>query len=121
MRKIKLNPIIYKKILLQANEAKFQGLTKLASAVLGGVGAVPKEDEEEMIYSSKNLKEDLYNGLWKLAFNVVGYHDLDTLDIEKLDSIIRSASEQFLNNIEGVSGVYGKIGAMEPDLPGQKK
>lgn len=115
----KLNPIIYQKILLQAQEAKFRDMKKLAGAVLGSLGPTPAE--EKIVYSSVELKEDIYNGLWKLAFAVVGYHDLDSADIEKLDKAIAFATDNFVKDIEQALDVEGKVGPNEPKLPGQSE
>lgn len=115
----KLNPIVYQKILLQAQEAKIREMKKLAGAVLNGLG--PTAAEEKITYSSTELKEDIYNGLWKLAFNVVGYHDLESADIEKLNNAIAFATDNFVRDIEQALDVEGKIGPNEPKLPGQSE
>ncbi len=114
---IKLNAVVYQKILLQAQEAKLRDMKKLANAVLNGVGSTPPENTS--VYSSIELKEDVYNGLWKLAFDVVGYHDLESADIEKLDDVIAIATDNFVKEIECALNVDGKIGPKEPKLPGQ--
>jgi hypothetical protein len=113
----KLNPVVYQKLLLQAQEAKAREMKKLAGAVLNGLG--PTAVEDKAAYSSTELKEDVYNGLWKLAFNVVGYHDLESADIEKLDRAIAFATDNFVKDIEQALEVEGKIGPNEPKLPGQ--
>lgn len=113
----KLNSIIYEKIVLQAQEAKLREMKKLASAVLNGLGPVPAD--EKVAYSSRDLREDVYQGLWKLAFNVIGYHDLESADIEKLDKAVAYAVENFVKDIEHALEVDGKIGPNEPKLPGQ--
>lgn len=113
----KLNNVVYQKLLLQAQEAKAREMKKLAGAVLNGLG--PTSAEERSDYSSVELKEDVYNGLWKLAFNVVGYHDLESADIEKLDKAIAFATDNFVKEIEQALDIEGKIGPNEPKLPGQ--
>lgn len=113
----KLNSIVYQKLLLQAQEAKVRDMKKLAGAVLNSLGSMPAE--EVTSYSSVELKDDVYNGLWKLAFNVVGYHDLTSADIEKLDRVISFATDGFVKDVEQALDVEGKIGPNEPKLPGQ--
>lgn len=113
----KLNGVIYQKLLLQAQEAKLREMKKLSNAILSGLG--PTSAEEKVTYSSKDLEEDVYKGLWKLAFDVIGYHDLESADIEKIDKIISFASENFIKEVEKVLDVDGKIGPNEPKLPGQ--
>jgi len=113
----KLNSVVYQKLLLQAEEAKVRDMKKLAIAVLNGLGTV--SDEEKTVYSSTELKEDIYNGLWKLAFNVIGYHDLESADIEKLNNAVAFATNNFVKDIEQALDVEGKIGPNEAKLPGQ--
>jgi len=115
----KLNSVVYHKILLQAQEAKLRNMKKLANAVLSGLGPTPAE--EITTYSSKELKEDIYNGLWKLAFNIVGYHDLESADIEKLNAAVAYAAENFVKEVEHALDVDGKVGPNEPKLPGQSE
>ena len=114
----KLNSVVYQKIVLQAQEAKLREMRKLASAVLNGLGPNPAEDK--IVYSARDLKEDIYQGLWKLAFNVIGYHDLDSADIEKLDKAVAYAVDNFVKDIEHALDVEGKIGPNEPKLIGQE-
>ena len=45
----KLNEVIYNKLLLQANEAKAQGMERLATGVLNSLGAVPEDEEAHYI------------------------------------------------------------------------
>ena len=114
----KLNSVVYQKIVLQAQEAKLREMRKLASAVLNGLGPNPAEDK--IVYSARDLKEDIYQGLWKLAFNVIGYHDLDSADIEKLDKAVAYAVDNFVKVIEHAMDVESKIGPNELKLISQE-
>lgn len=116
----KINKTLYGKILLQADEAKIRGMKKLAAAVLNGLGPVSREDEK-FSYSSKDLNTDIYNGLWKLSLNILGYHDLESVDIEKLDAVIQKAASEFVDNIENSLDLENQIGPNEDVLPGQLK
>lgn len=116
----KINPIVLQKILLQAEEAEFRDMKKLASAVTDGLQSSSSETEESDCFSESELKDNVYNGLWKLAFEVIGYHYLDSVDIEKIDKVIIYASNKFVREVEQVLDVEGKIGPNEPKLIGQK-
>ena len=65
----KLNPIVYHKILLQAEEAKERDMTKLASAVFNTLGSLP--EDEPVIYNNDQLQNDIYDSLWKSAVCVL--------------------------------------------------
>lgn len=115
----KLNTVIYQKLLLQAKEAEFLGMEKLSSAVVEGIGSYAR-DNSEFFYSESELKEDVYKGLWKLAFNVVNYHDLESVDVEKLDAVIALACNSFIKEIEKTVEKLNEIGPNEPKLVGEK-
>lgn len=113
----KLNSTIYNKLLLQAQEAKDQGMVKLASSVLNCIGALPEEDKVQ--YSLYNLESDVHKEMWKVAASVLKYHDLTSVDIERLDSVIESFASKFVVELEENLGVESLIGKLEEKLPGQ--
>ncbi len=94
----KLNKIIYNKLLLQAQEAKTQGINKLASAIFDTIGSMPEEEEKE--YTNQELYDDVYNGLWKLVGNIIKYHNLDSVQSEKIDLVVESLTDHFISEIE---------------------
>lgn len=113
----KLNSVIYEKMILQAEEAKEQNMTKLATAILGSLTSSP--EDEIITYSSGELNNDIYKGLWKLSANVIKYHDLQSVDVEKINETIEILAEKFIENLEISLGVEkGTIGAIEGKLPG---
>jgi hypothetical protein len=116
----KLNAVIYHKLLLQAEEAKEQKLTKLASGVLNALGPYP--EEETVQYASSDMEEDVHRGLWSLATCVLKYHDVSSVDAEKLDEVIESLASKFINELEDSLGIEGsRIGPLEPAVPGESK
>ena len=114
----KLNKVIYNKLLLQAEEAKEFELKKIANGVINAIGSFPRDEIES--FSEKELKQDIYDGLWKLAMNVISYHDLESADIMKINASIEDISGRFINELETTLGVVGKIGPQEPKVFGQK-
>lgn len=111
---MKLNKVIYNKLILQAEEAKEIGLNKLASAILNSVG--PSYREEDI---SMKLSENVYNNLWKIALDVINYHDLESVDIQKVDEVITSLAENVIDQLEITLDKKDIIGKLEPKLPGQ--
>lgn len=116
---MKLNNVVYKKLVLQAEEAKEIKLTKLASAVLNGVGAVSRDEDEKISFSSSELEESVYNSLWKVAVDILSYHDLESADIQKIDEAVQVLAGKVIREVEGSLSVSGKIGPLEPKLPGE--
>lgn len=114
----KVNSEIYHKLFLQAAEAKEQGMEKLAHSVLDAIGPIP--EDEIVSYSSLQLESDLHSGLWKLATHLIKYHDLKSVDIEKLNQSIELFSEAFSQEMEKVLDIQSPIGPLEPKLPGER-
>ena len=115
----KLNSTIYDKLILQANEAKEQGLTKIAAGILGAVGSVP--EDEQVSYAYDELKEDLYEGMWKSAANVLKYYDLNSVDAGKLSDTLESLAERFLDEVEKTLDIGdNQVGPLEEKVPGQE-
>lgn len=115
----KLNATVYHKLLLQAEEAKTQNLTKLASGVLGAIGAYPEEEAGH--YNLEELQQDIYDGLWKLAACVIKYHDLKSANIEQVDQVLESLAEKLVDQVEISLGVSNEqVGKLEEKVPGQE-
>lgn len=123
---MKLNKIAYNKLVLQAQEAKELGLNELADVVLNSIGPTPRDEKEAYVYSSEQLQDDMNKFLWKMAISTAEYHDLKSLDIQKIDEVIKWAAKQVLADLEscmdGGDGISRTgIGPLEPKLPGESK
>ena len=115
----KLNETIYNKLLLQLEEAKAQGLTKLAEGILGAVGDSPSQTDET--YSYAELSDDIHKDLWKLATKVAYYNDLKSIDVEKVDATIVNFASKLLDELERALGTDSVvISPLEPKVPGEK-
>jgi hypothetical protein len=114
----KLNKIAYGKMALQAEEARDLGLTKLAGNVFMAIGSVARE--EKMAYNEEHLMNDVEAGLWKIAADIIAYHDLDGVDIQKVEAIVDELGERVVASIEKTLGVEGDIGGLEEKVFGQK-
>jgi hypothetical protein len=117
---LKLNKVLYKKLLLQAEEAKDQNDKKLANAILHTIGSM--SEDEEIEYSYSDLKSDIYEGLWKLSGYLMKYYDLKSVDAEKINSIIEPLSNEFIEILESELEISSStIGPLEPKTPGESK
>lgn len=118
---IKLNKTVYRRLLSQAHEAKELELDSLADGVLGALGPVCRDDNESLNISQAELKKEIHKSLWKMALDVVAYHDLKMVDAQKVDTVILALAENFLKSLENSLDVENEIGPMEPKLPGESE
>jgi len=116
----KLNTVVYNKLLLQTEEARDRGMTKLASGVVNALGAMP--EDELVSYNFNELQNDLYDGLWKMAACVIKYHDLQSVDAEKVHNELEVLADKFVKEIEQSLGVDNtQVGPLEDIVPGEIK
>lgn len=116
----KLNDVIYKKLLLQAEEAKEQGMAKLANSIFEAIGSHPNDVETE--YSCGELRDDINKDLWKMATRLMYYYDVESADAEKINTAIVSIASKLMNDLEIVLNVDDVIiGPLEPKLFGEDK
>jgi hypothetical protein len=115
----KLGQQTYKRLLAQAEEAKELKQTKLADVVLSALGPV-FEENAGMTYTQKELDQTLYQNMWKMAVEVISYHDLTKVDIQKVDQAVKLLKSRVIEELEEALKVSGKIGGNEPKVPGQE-
>jgi|SRR5579859_186740 len=116
---MKINGIIYKKLLAQAQEAKEKNLTKLAENIYEAIGSYPEDEITE--YSYAQLQEDIQSDIWKIATRLVKYYNVKTLNAEKLDQELVFLADDLLNSLESSLKVdQNQIGIFEPKVPGEK-
>lgn len=109
----------YNKLKLQANEAREQGMEKLAEAVDTAIGTSPQFEVSE--YSSLDLDKDVHKDLWRIAAKVLAFHDLDSANIEQIDQSLSVWAEKIISDLEKTLQVTDSIrGPLEPKLPGEK-
>ena len=119
---IKLGSVIYNKLLLQAEEAKDQNLDKLASGIFSALEDEREESDENTTYCYKNLNNDVYCGMWKLASNIIKYYDLESVDAQKIDGVIESLANKFISELELTLDVDNIVGGpFEEKVPGEIK
>ena len=114
----KLSANVYNRLVLQAQEAKNQNLDKLSNGILQCVGPFPEENNEE--FSQDQLKEAIYNSLWKIATDVINYYDLQTPDALKIDRTLETLSDKVLDEIKKTLEVKKAFGPKEPKVLGEK-
>jgi|SRR5271166_3490041 len=116
----KLNPVVYSKLLLQAEEAKDRDMVKLAAALMNTIGPVP--EDERVSYNFNELQTDVYQGLWKMAACVIKYHDLQSVDAEKVHEVLESFASKLIEEVEQSLSVDNtQVGPLEDNVPGETK
>lgn len=118
--RMKMNKTIYNKLLLQAEEAKEQGMTKLAGSILDAIGPCPADESEE--YSYAKLQEDIHKDMWKIATRLMAYYDVESANVEKIDQTIASWASNMIDDLEITLDVDSVVkGPTEPKVPGEDK
>ena len=112
----KLNEIVYRRLLLQAEEAKERGLHKLADGVLNSLGPIP--EDERVQYSYGELQDDIYKGIWKLAVHVIKFYDVESVDAEKMNEAIETLASKLVDSLEETLAV-DLVGPLDPKVPGE--
>lgn len=116
----KLNEVIYKKLFLQAEEAKEQGMVKLANSIFEAIGSHP--NDELVQYSAGELRDDINKDLWKVAARLIHYYDVESADVEKINTAITALASKLTNDLEIALNVENVVvGPLEPKLFGENK
>lgn len=114
----KLNQTIFRKLQACAEEAREQGLVKLAQNIESAIGDSPGEPEP---YSYSQVEDDVHREIWKAAMHLARYWGVNSIDVMKLDNSILIWASEMIDEVERSLGVNkGAIGPLEPKLPGQK-
>lgn len=115
---IKLNSVIYNKMVLQAEEAVEQEKIALADGVLGAIG--PASNDEDKEHSFSELDKEVYDNMWKSAVHVIAHYGLKSADIERVDEVIKNASEKFVLDVcRSLDIDESSFSILEPKVPGQ--
>lgn len=116
----KLNPVVYQKLLLQAEEAKDRDMVKLANGILNSIGPTP--EEETVTYDYEQLEDDVYHDLWKAATCILKYYDVRSADAEKIHEALEVVASKLIEEVEhSLSLKHTQVGPLEPKVPGQSK
>jgi len=114
----KLGTVLYNKLMLQAQEAEYQDKGILSLHIKEAIG--DESDDSLDTYAQDELSDDVHQGLWKLATCVLRYYNVDSVDAEKINSVIESMASQFVEEVESVLDTQ-LVNTNEPLLPGEIK
>jgi len=109
-----------KRLVAQAEEAKFQGLHKVADKLAHQADNNPiRQNLEEYVYSSKSLQSDVENLLWSVAIRTQDYYG-KTADAKAIGELIESSASELIASIRSKIG-GDVIGPHEPLVPGEER
>lgn len=114
----KMNQHLRERLILQAEEAKHIGLVKLGETVQDAV-LHAQVVTDTGIFNHDELVESVKGSLWRAACKIAIYHDLPTIDIQKMETLIVVATNDFMHHIECSYDVENKIGPFEEVVMGQ--
>lgn len=116
----KLNVVVYRRLLACAEEAKEQGMIKLADNIKEAIGSEP--ETEDVTYSYSQMESDVHRQLWKAAASMMKYWGVDFVDVQKLDNSILVWASELIDEVEHSLNVdTTSKGPLEPKVPGQDK
>jgi hypothetical protein len=109
---------LHRQLAASAQEAKEQGLTKLAHNIQA---AIEEEPEKPITsYSYAEMERDIQQQLWKAAAHLATYWKVGMLDIKKLDRAISVCAGDLIEEMEKVLDVdVSGQSTLEPKVPGQ--
>jgi hypothetical protein len=117
---VKLNSVIFNKLMAQADEAQTRGLTKLASDIKQAIGTEPASELSE--YSYVQLRDDIRQDIWKAAAKLITYYNMESVDADKLQHAILHVTAQVMDDLEHSLQVDEiAVGPLEPSVPGEVK
>lgn len=116
MRTISKN--LKRRLMAQAEEANFQGLEKVALKLTHQAKNNPiRQDFEEYVYSSDDLRSDVENLLWSAVVRTEDYFG-KTADAKEVGEIIEVLASDLISAIRTKIG-GDVIGPHEPLVPGE--
>ena len=106
------------RLVLQAQEAKTQGMEHLSDGIFRMIMGVDiKETTNHFNYDE--LSKIVQQSLWEATGRIATYHDLPMVDVQRMMPLIAEAAEKFIREVERSYDVENKLGPFEEDLPGQ--
>lgn len=112
---------LHKRLVAQSEEAKIQGLTKVASHIDEKVAeAKVRKDDAIYVYSDEEFKKDVEKALWDAALRVADFHNT-TFDASEVQNIVDKYSEELISDLRVLANVEHGVGVFEPTIPGEMK
>jgi basic membrane lipoprotein Med (substrate-binding protein (PBP1-ABC) superfamily) len=109
---------LQKRLVHQAEEAKFLGFDKVASSVAVQVnGNETRDNEEDYVYSRQDLISDVERLIWAAAVRTQDYFN-KTADVRDVNDVVESLAEELVDAVQKKIG-GNVVGPYEPLVPGE--
>jgi hypothetical protein len=103
----------------QAEEAKVQGLTKVAANLEDQIESVELRDDDSFyVYAQEDFESDMEGLLWNAAVRAADFYGCG-VDALKVQDIVKRVSKELSDEIRVQGGVVEDVGAYEPVVPGE--
>lgn len=115
-----INTSMLKRLIAQRDEAKLQGLHKIAERLTDQIAENPVRDDiydDEYFYEYRELREDVEKGLWDISIRVQDFFG-GAVDSVDLSCIIECAAKDIIESIRSAGNF--KTGKYEQPVPGQE-
>ena len=114
-----INKKLADRLNLQLNEAKLQGLDKIASNIEHVVKtAIVRKSDEEYTYSSEDLGKDVSEALWTGVVRAADFYDCN-IDAVAMEKAIAHFASQLIEEVRVQGGVVHGVGTFEPKVAGE--
>lgn len=120
MRTIKKN--LFNRLVLQAEEAEIQGLTKVAESLTTQITKNADNLRDDSVlyrYSAAQFGQDIHEKLWDFVIRTADFYNV-SLEAQEMQKIIERYAADMIHEISNKLGINHSIGAYEEPLPGEQ-
>jgi len=111
----------FNRLVIQAEEAEKQKLTKIATNLTKQVEKVSvRPDDASYIYAQSSLSEDVEVSLWDAAIRISDFHNA-SVDAVEMQGLIETFAKALIKEIEIKANCEHGVGAYEPSVPGEDR
>jgi hypothetical protein len=108
------------RLIAEAEEAKIQGLTKIAETLPQIKDLPVRENTDSYTYSNDDLQNDVKASIWNIVVRTADFHNC-YIDMQKASQIVDFYANDILADLRKVANIEHGIGAYEPNIPGEAK
>ncbi len=110
-----------KRLIIQAEEAKVQGLTKIASHLNVQAERNPiRNDGDSYTYSNDDFQNDVENSIWGAVVRFADFHNV-SIDAIKAQDLVEKVAADLISELRVKTGAVHGVGAYEPIVSGEER
>lgn len=109
------------RLIAQSEEAKIQGLTKIASHLDSQAEKVAiRKDAASYTYSNDDFQNDVEASLWSAIVRFEDFHNI-TVNASEAQDIVEKIAFDLISNLRAKTGTIHGVGAFEPTVSGEER